>query len=89
MILYNEETHREVLKILIKNQRPRTQCPVRIFQKQNRVNYDKLIIICDNSSICKICREFVGLTQDDMCPCTHLGEREAIRRTKKGLKNYV
>ena len=37
---------------------------------------------------CFICRDFVDIKDSAKCPCTSLGEKKAITRTHKKLKEY-
>jgi hypothetical protein len=38
---------------------------------------------------CSICTGFIGLSSSAWCPCTQLGPKEALRRTREALADYA
>lgn len=48
-------------------------------------------ISCPGQTLCDICLGFVGLLEGAHCPCSELGDEEAIKRTWIALetKGYI
>ncbi len=88
MRTYTEEIHAERLLKMLEKKDPCTLCPAGKRYECGRREYN---MWSDLSHPCKVCHEFLGLTDYPCCPCNELGEARAIKRTWIALeeKGYI
>lgn len=88
---YSIEDHKRILLYMLENNDlVCTQCPANIRTTEINKMGEKPIWWWSGSHLVyaefrmhihKICKNFVGISSEGACPCTHLDEEEAIKRT--------
>jgi hypothetical protein len=87
--IYTEKVHAQKMLKILSQENPCKCCP----RFSGKFDYlkDRHSYSYNSDETCYICRPFVGLHPDDLCPCDELGKQEAIKRTWITLekKGYV
>jgi hypothetical protein len=78
---YTRNIHIKRLRGMLKKKEPCDFCPAAPRYKGHYAD-----MWWNIGDICKICKEFAGLTAKHGCPCHTLGHEEALKRTHLALE---